>query len=71
MAEGLFALVALIAIVLAIVLPFWVYSDAKKNSPHSPFLWALVVFFGGLLGLLLYFLLGRTGRRRRPTRTRY
>jgi hypothetical protein len=46
-------------ILFAIVLPIWTYSDAQENSPHSPVLWALVVFFGGLLGFLLYFLLGR------------
>lgn len=72
MAGGsLFALIALIFFVIAIVMPFWVYSDAKRNSPHSPVLWALVVFFGGFLGLLLYFILGRTGRGGGPTRTRY
>ncbi|WP_227374780.1 PLDc N-terminal domain-containing protein [Haladaptatus halobius] len=48
-----------------------VYNDAQENSPHSPVLWALVVFFGGLLGLLLYFIIGRTGRGRRPSRAQY
>jgi len=57
--EGVLVLVA------AASLPFlaiWTYSDAKRNSPHSASLWALVVFFGSLLGILLYFLVGRTGR---------
>ncbi|MDG5775911.1 PLDc N-terminal domain-containing protein [Haloarculaceae archaeon H-GB2-1] len=49
-------------ILFAIVLPIWTYSDAQQNSPHSAVLWALVVFFGGLLGFLLYFLLGRDVR---------
>lgn len=56
MAEAvLFVLAALVAIAI----PLWVYSDAKQHSDQSPLLWALVAFFGGILGLLLYFLLGR------------
>lgn len=35
------------------------YTDAQKNSEQSAFLWALVVFFAPILGLLLYLLLGR------------
>jgi drug/metabolite transporter (DMT)-like permease len=57
--EGLFVLVALFGLVLAVALPVWTYSDAQQNSPHSAVLWALVVFFGGLLGFLLYFVIGR------------
>jgi RsiW-degrading membrane proteinase PrsW (M82 family) len=49
----------LVFLVFAIVLPVWVYSDAQQNSPQSEVLWALVAFFGGILGLLLYFLIGR------------
>jgi hypothetical protein len=57
---GFFLLFALGAFVLfGIVLPLWTYSDAQRNSPQNPVLWALVVFFGGLLGFLLYFLIGR------------
>jgi phage shock protein PspC (stress-responsive transcriptional regulator) len=41
-------------VVFAIVLPVWTDDDAKGNSPHGPLLWALVVFFGGVLCLLLY-----------------
>lgn len=52
-----FALV--LFVVLAVVIPLWVYSDAQRNSPHSAVLWALVVFFGGVLGILLYFIIGR------------
>lgn len=37
----------------------WVAHDASKNSKHSSFLWGLAVFVGGLLGLILYFILGR------------
>lgn len=55
-AEGVLLLILL---VLAIVLPLWVYSDAQTNSSQSPVLWALVAFFGGILGFLLYLILGR------------
>ncbi|WP_232687183.1 PLDc N-terminal domain-containing protein [Halobacterium zhouii] len=56
---GLFALFALLWLVFAIVLPLWVYSDAQRNSTDSPVLWALVAFFGGVLGFLLYLIIGR------------
>jgi hypothetical protein len=62
MADGLVLLFGLVMfVVFGIVLPVWTYDDAKRNSPHSPLLWALVVFFGGLVGLLLYFIIGRGG----------
>jgi len=56
-----FVIVALLMLVLSIVIPLWVYSDAQRNSSDSALLWALVVFFGNLLGLLLYLLIGRDG----------
>ncbi|WP_226004583.1 PLDc N-terminal domain-containing protein [Natrinema salinisoli] len=37
----------------------WVYSDCQTNSPHSPTVWAFIVFFGGIVGLVLYFRIGR------------
>ncbi|WP_267642501.1 PLDc N-terminal domain-containing protein [Haloarchaeobius amylolyticus] len=58
--EALFVLFALAMFVLfAIVLPIWTYNDAQRNSSHSGLLWALVVFFGGIIGILLYFIIGR------------
>ena len=51
----------LIFLALFLALTYWVYRDAQKNSQHSAFLWALVVFLAPLLGLVLYFLLGRNG----------
>jgi heme/copper-type cytochrome/quinol oxidase subunit 2 len=72
MAEGLVLLLALVLfVVFAIVIPVWVYHDAQKNSPHSGMLWALVAFFGGLLGVLLYFIIGRDTRRRPTSTSRY
>ncbi|PSP36954.1 hypothetical protein BRC66_07395 [Halobacteriales archaeon QH_2_66_30] len=39
---------------------------AKQNSEHPAFLWAVVVFLAPLLGLVLYFLVGRNRRYSRP-----
>jgi hypothetical protein len=33
--------------------------DAKTNSSHPAFLWAIVIFLAPLLGIVLYVLLGR------------
>lgn len=53
----------LVMLFITIALIWWVYSDAKENSSHPAFLWALVVFFAPLLGLVLYMLLGRDQKR--------
>ena len=50
-------LLGILAVMLAV--PMWVYVDADENSPHSPLLWAFVAFIGNVVGLLLYFILGR------------
>ena len=55
----------LIFLALFLAVTYWVYRDAQKNSQHPAFLWALVVFLAPLLGLVLYFLLGRKGARGR------
>lgn len=52
----LFALLLFVVFVAAVV---WTYNDAKRNSDQPAFLWAIVVFLAPLLGLVLYFLLGR------------
>jgi hypothetical protein len=54
----------LLFFLISLVITIGVYSDAKSNSPQSAVLWALVAFFGGILGLLLYLLLGRGGNSR-------
>lgn len=53
---GLFGLLLLIA---QIALIYWTYKDAQTNSDQPAFLWAIVVFLAPLLGIVLYFLLGR------------
>jgi len=58
--EAFFAFVLLLAWVVGTI---WVFLDASVNSSQSAFLWGLVAFFGGILGVLLYALLGRDGKR--------
>ncbi|VTT86039.1 hypothetical protein DM2_2077 [Halorubrum sp. DM2] len=59
-AEGAIVLLIGIAFIVAhFVLIAWTYSDAQNRSDHPPVLWALVVFFAPLLGILLYFIIGR------------
>lgn len=66
---GVFLLLAFLMILAHVVLIAWVYADAQANSDDPPFLWALVVFFAPLLGLVLYALLGRDGSRSTRRRT--
>ncbi|WP_396611924.1 PLDc N-terminal domain-containing protein [Haloferax sp. S1W] len=54
-AGAVFFLVFLVTIGLAV----WTYSDARRNSGHPAFLWAIVVFLAPILGILLYIILGR------------
>ncbi len=51
----------LLALILAVVLGYWVYKDATKRGNDNAMLWALVVgiltlltIVGGLIGLLVY-----------------
>jgi len=53
-------LVSLIMFVIHIGMIIWTYTDATNNSGQPAFLWAIIVFFAPLLGIILYFLLGRT-----------
>ena len=51
----------LVITVAFLVLTYFVYKDAQRNSQHPAFLWAIVVFLAPILGLILYVLLGRKG----------
>ncbi|MFC7041504.1 PLDc N-terminal domain-containing protein [Halonotius sp. GCM10025705] len=53
---------SLLTFVVQTALVIWTYSDATDNSSHSAILWALVVLFAPLLGVVLYLLLGRDQR---------
>lgn len=53
-----FLLFFVLFVLFAVVLPFWVYQDAKAKGSDSAVLWALIVFLAPLLGLVLYLMLG-------------
>ncbi len=55
-ATSLICCVAWFIINIAILI--WVYQDANKRGANGV-LWAIIVFIAGLLGLLLYFAVGR------------
>ena len=58
-AEAISFLVGILGLAVHVAIIYWVYTDAKANSSQPAFLWALVAFFAPLLGLILYWLLGR------------
>ena len=58
-AAGIALLISLVFLVVHLAMIAWTYSDAQTRSEHPPVLWALVVFFAPILGLLLYLIIGR------------
>jgi hypothetical protein len=48
----MFFVLAIIAINILILI--WVYNDARARGVESPAIWLLVVFFTGLIGLIIY-----------------
>lgn len=52
-------LFGVLVLLVQFALVVWTYTDAKQNSSHPAFLWAIVVFLAPLLGLIAYILLGR------------
>ena len=44
-----------IGFIIALAISFWVFRDAKKRGIENPLLWAAVVFFTGIIGLIIYF----------------
>ena len=63
-----FSIVALAALVLWIAVIIWVYRDAERRR-MSGVLWALLVFIGNLIGLLIYLIL-RSDNPIRPAEAR-
>jgi small-conductance mechanosensitive channel len=47
-------IVAIVAIVLNIALLIWVARDAKSRGMDSSVLWMILVFFTGIIGLIIY-----------------
>ena len=55
---GVFVIICITwAIWLAVAI--WIYKDAKKHYVENPALWAFIVFFVGVIGLLIYLLAAR------------
>jgi len=52
-----------------ISLLLWVYEDAKVKSEHPPALWVILVFFSSGIGIILYFIIGRTKKEVPPPGT--
>jgi DNA-directed RNA polymerase subunit RPC12/RpoP len=53
---GFFFFIVVAAIAINIAILVWVARDAKARGMDSAILWMLLVFFTGLLGLLIYIL---------------
>jgi hypothetical protein len=48
-----------LVLLVYLALVYWVYSDASGRGNDKAGLWALLVFFTPVIGLLIYFLVGR------------
>lgn len=55
----IYCLCGLIWLGIAAAIAYWVYRDAKKRNNPNAVIWAIVSFFFHVIGLLLYFVLGR------------
>ncbi len=58
-ALGINCVCGLFGLAIAVGIAYWVYNDAKKRGNPNAMIWAIVGFFLGLIGLLLYVLIGR------------
>jgi hypothetical protein len=58
-ALGINCVCGLIGLAIAAAIAYWIYTDAKKRGNPNAVIWAIVGFFLGLIGLLLYVLIGR------------
>ena len=47
-------IIYLIGLAISIGLTVFVYTDAKKRGMANPILWAVLTFFTGLIGLVIY-----------------
>ncbi|OYR42633.1 hypothetical protein DJ82_02165 [Halorubrum sp. Ib24] len=60
LAGGIAFLFGLLVLLVQLAIIVWIYSDAQQRSDQPAFLWAIVAFLAPLLGLVLYFIIGRT-----------
>lgn len=52
-------LIMIVSYGVLFAISYIVYRDAKKNNIDNPILWGLLTFFTGLIGIVLYFLIGK------------
>lgn len=50
-------IILLIIVVIWIILAVFVYKDAERRGAEHPGLWALLVLFTGIIGLIIWFIL--------------
>ena len=53
-------LIFIVSIAIPIGAAWWVYNDAKKLGNPNAVLWAVLTFFTTIIGLILYFIIGRS-----------
>ena len=53
---ALFAVISLGITAVTIYATYWTYKDAQRRRMDSPELWALIVLFSNVVGIVLYLL---------------
>ncbi len=53
-------------IVIWLVIALWAYKDAKSRGDEHAVIWFLVVFFLGIIGLIIYLVIGRKEKKQQP-----
>ena len=66
---GLICTIYIVMIIIVIFLGIWVYRDAESRGQNGA-IWLLVVLIGGLLGLIIYFVV-RSGWPQHPPAYQY
>ena len=56
---GMLWLFLLIPLLIRIILAYWVYTDALNRDDRDAAIWLLIVLLLGLIGFLIYILIGR------------
>ena len=67
----IFFIIMLVYVIIFIVwlaVAYWTYKDAKKRGLEHPVLWGVVVFFAGLIGILIYLVLRNNIKPNNPVR---
>lgn len=56
---GFYCVCGIIWLAIDLAIAYWIYNDAKKRGNPNAAIWGVVGFFLHVIGLLLYFVLGR------------